>query len=140
MKKYVSCFLFFLVLTAGCLVSLFVLTIDPPRQRAAEVQMTESVEQPALAEGSGEEEMAHLVLNQEAVEPEPVKDSFCLVAEEGYLIVYDDSLATVNLFHPYAPFGFSAGGTGKAHGGDLVSHHGGNFQLSGILHQLRLAI
>lgn len=47
MKKYVSCFLFFLVLTAGCLVSLFVLTIDPPRQRAAEVQMTESVEQPA---------------------------------------------------------------------------------------------
>ena len=98
MKKYVSCFLFFLVLTAGCLVSLFVLTIDPPRQQAAEVQMTESVEQPALAEGSGEEEMAHLVLNQEAVEPEPVKDSFCLVAEEGYLIVYDDSLATVNLF------------------------------------------
>ena len=80
MKKYVSCFLFFLVLTAGCLVSLFVLTIDPPRQQAAEVQMTESVEQPALAEGSGEEEMAHLVLNQEAVEPEPVKDSFCLVA------------------------------------------------------------
>ena len=80
------------------LVSLFVLTIDPPRQQAAEVQMTESVEQPALAEGSGEEEMAHLVLNQEAVEPEPVKDSFCLVAEEGYLIVYDDSLATVNLF------------------------------------------
>ena len=58
MKKYVSCFLFFLVLTAGCLVSLFVLTIDPPRQQAAEVQMTESVEQPALAEGSGEEEMA----------------------------------------------------------------------------------
>ena len=53
MKKYVSCFLFFLVLTAGCLVSLFVLTIDPPRQQAAEVQMTESVEQPALAEGSG---------------------------------------------------------------------------------------
>ena len=52
MKKYVSCFLFFLVLTAGCLVSLFVLTIDPPRQQAAEVQMTESVEQPALAEGS----------------------------------------------------------------------------------------
>ena len=36
MKKYVSCFLFFLVLTAGCLVSLFVLTIDPPRQQAAE--------------------------------------------------------------------------------------------------------
>ena len=35
MKKYVSCFLFFLVLTAGCLVSLFVLTIDPPRQQAA---------------------------------------------------------------------------------------------------------
>ena len=59
--------------------SLFVLTIDPPRQQAAEVQMTESVEQPALAEGSGEEEMAHLVLNQEAVEPEPVKDSFCLL-------------------------------------------------------------
>ena len=66
MKKYVSCFLFFLVLTAGCLVSLFVLTIDPPRQQAAEVQMTESVEQPALAEGSGEEEMAHLVLNSGA--------------------------------------------------------------------------
>ena len=97
MKKYVSCYLFFMVLTAGCLVSLFVLTIRPQERQAAEVQMTESVEQPALAE-SGKEEPAHLVLNQEAVEPEPAKDSFCLVAEEGYLIVYDESQTTVNLF------------------------------------------
>ena len=121
MKNMYPAFFSFLVLTAGCLVSLFVLTIDPPRQQAAEVQMT-GIRGTAGSwrKAAEREEMAHLVLNQEAVEPEPVKDSFCLVAEEGYLIVYDDSLATVNLFTHMPLCGFSAGGTGKAHGGDLV--------------------
>ena len=110
MKKYVSCFLFFLVLTAGCLVSLFVLTIDPPRQQAAEVQMSRirgtagpggrqrrGGDGPPGAEPGGSGAGA-------------CKGQLLPGGGGGYLIVYDDSLATVNLFTTYAPFGFSAGG------------------------------
>lgn len=99
MKKYVSCFLFFLFLTAGCLVSLFLLTAGMETEEAREVQVTESVEQPAFAESEAESApMVHLVLNQEDVIPETLPENYCLVAEEGYLIVYDSGRETVNMF------------------------------------------
>lgn len=102
MKKYVSCFLFFLCLTTGCLVALFLLTVGEA-QEAREVQVTESVEQPAFAAKETKtpeatEEMAHVVLNQEEVVPTLSEDNYCLVAEAGYLIVYDSDRETVNMF------------------------------------------
>ena len=42
--------------------------------------------------------MVHIVLNQEEVSHTIVKENYCLVAEEGYLIVYDTDEKTVNLF------------------------------------------
>lgn len=96
MKKYVSGFLFFLCLTSGCLISLFLLTSGPEESEAQTVQATESVEQPAFAES--EETKVHLVLNQEKVIPARVEEKYCLVAEEGYLIVYDHENETVNMF------------------------------------------
>jgi len=39
-----------------------------------------------------------VVLNQEEVVPKVEEDNFCLVAEEGYLIVYDSDKETVNMF------------------------------------------
>lgn len=105
MKKYVSCFLFFLCLTGGCLITLFFMTISLETDEAQEVQVTESVEQPAFAERAAEpqaemetETMVHLVLNQESVLHETTGDKYCLVAEEGYLIIYDDTRETVNMF------------------------------------------
>jgi len=91
-------------------VSLFFLTIGTKTEEAREVQMTESVEQPAFAgretveqqaamDGGDEEEtQVHVVLNQEEVVPELPKESYCLVAEEGYLIVYDSEKETINMF------------------------------------------
>ena len=96
MKKYVSGFLFFLCLTSGCLISLFLLTSGPEESEAQTVQATESVEQPAFAES--EATKAHLVLNQEIVIPARMEEKYCLVAEEGYLIVYDHENETVNMF------------------------------------------
>lgn len=103
MKKYVSCFLFFLCLTTGCLVTLFFLTNTVETEEATQVQMTESVEQPVFAESQVETEAetenpVHVVLNQEEVVPKVEKDNYCLVAEEGYLIVYDSDKETVNMF------------------------------------------
>lgn len=101
MKKYMSCFLFFLCLTAGCLIALFFLTIGQDTEEAREVQVTESVELPIIAETMSETEpelLAHVVLNQEEVVPEPIDENYCLMAEEGYLIVYDSKADTVNLF------------------------------------------
>lgn len=96
MKKYVSGFLFFLCLTSGCLISLFLLTSGPEENEAKKVQATESVEQPAFAES--EETMTHLVLNQEKVIPARAEEKYCLVAEEGYLIVYDNENEMINMF------------------------------------------
>ncbi len=103
MKKYVSCFLFFLCLTTGCLVTLFFLTNTVETEEATQVQMTEAVEQPVFAESQAETEAetenpVHVVLNQEEVVPKVEEDNFCLVAEEGYLIVYDSDKETVNMF------------------------------------------
>ena len=39
MKKYVSCFLFFFLLTSASLITLFLMTVGEEAQRAEEVQM-----------------------------------------------------------------------------------------------------
>ncbi|MFR5244757.1 MAG: hypothetical protein ACLTFJ_08025 [Clostridium sp.] len=89
MKKYVSCFLFFFALTSASLITLFFMTAGEKAQRVEEVQMQESVEEPLFARETEEE--IHVVLNMEQVENETVEDEeqYFLVAEEGYLIVYD---------------------------------------------------
>lgn len=100
MKKYVSCFLFFFVLTSGCLLSLFFITAGMEAKDVTEVQVTESVEQPAFAKEDTKKEEAekvHVVLNQQNVVSKTVPDNFCLVSEEGYLIVYDREKKAVNL-------------------------------------------
>lgn len=99
MRKYVSGFLFFFCLTAGSLIALFLLTRDEARDEAQTVQATESLEQPAFAGSEPETEtMVHLVLNQDRVISETEDENYCLVAEEGYLIVYNRDRITVNLF------------------------------------------
>mgnify|MGYP000055496361 FL=1 len=98
MKKYVSCFLFFFLLTSASLITLFLMTVGEEAQRAEEVQMQESVEEPLFARETEEE--IHVVLNMEQVENETVEDEeqYFLVAEEGYLIVYDKGQETTELF------------------------------------------
>jgi len=98
MKKYVSCFLFFFALTSASLITLFFMTAGEKAQRVEEVQMQESVEEPLFARKTEEE--IHVVLNMEQVENETVEDEeqYFLVAEEGYLIVYDKGQETTELF------------------------------------------
>ena len=99
MKKYVSCFLFFFILTSASLITLFLMTAGEEAQRSEEVQVRESVQEPVFAKESAEE--IHVVLNQENVEHETVdgeKERYFLVAEEGYLIVYDKEQETTDLF------------------------------------------
>ena len=98
MKKYVSCFLFFFALTSASLITLFFMTAGEKAQRVEEVQMQESVEDPLFAEETEEE--IHVVLNMEQVENETLGDEeqYFLVAEEGYLIVYDKGQETTELF------------------------------------------
>ena len=98
MKKYISCFLFFFALTSASLITLFFMTAGEKAQRVEEVQMQESVEEPLFARETEEE--IHVVLNMEQVENETVEDEeqYFLVAEEGYLIVYDKGQETTELF------------------------------------------
>ena len=98
MKKYVSCFLFFFALTSASLITLFFMTAGEKAQRVVEVQMQESVEEPLFARETEEE--IHVVLNMEQVENETVEDEeqYFLVAEEGYLIVYDKGQEKTELF------------------------------------------
>ena len=99
MKKYVSCFLFFFLLTSASLITLFLMTVGEEAQRAEEVQMQESVEEPVFAKETKEE--IHVVLNMEQVENQTVaedEERYFLVAEEGYLIVYDKGQETTDLF------------------------------------------
>ena len=104
MKKHVSGFLFFFCLTMFCLVGLFWVTKNGVEDEVQQVQATETYEAPLFAghelvdESVPEETMLHVVLNQEEIRHEIVKEKYCLVAEEGYLIVYDSDLETVNLF------------------------------------------
>lgn len=98
MKKYVSCFLFFFALTSASLITLFFMTAGEKAHRVEEVQMQESVEEPLFARETEEE--IHVVLNMEQVENETVEDEeqYFLVAEEGYLIVYNKGQETTELF------------------------------------------
>ncbi len=104
MRKHVSGFLFFFCLTMFCLIGLFWITKGGEKEEIQQVQAIETYEPPLFAEEeyireSGQEEtLAHLVLNMEEVHHELVKENYCLVAEEGYLIVYDMDKETVNLF------------------------------------------
>lgn len=104
MRKYVSGFLFFFCLTMFCLISLFWLTKEGTQEEIQQVQATETYEPPLFAENeniveSGSDEtLMHIVLNQEEVCHKIVEEKYCLVAEEGYLIVYDSNKETVNLF------------------------------------------
>lgn len=93
MKRYVSCFLFFFCLTAGALLGLFFLTDEIEQENIRQVQAVESPEHAHFAE-----EKIHLVLNLENVTAKQESKQFCLVAEEGYLIVYDTGKETVKLF------------------------------------------
>ena len=96
MKKYVSGFLFFFCLTMLCLIGLYQITRPIQEDQAYQVQVYESIEQPYLAED--QDTMVHLVLNQESISHTVIKEKYCLVAEEGYLIVYDKELEMINLF------------------------------------------
>ena len=80
MKKYVSCFLFFFLLTSASLITLFLMTVGEEAQRAEEVQMQESVEEPVFAKETKEE--IHVVLNMEQVENQTVAED-----EERYFLV-----------------------------------------------------
>ena len=98
MKKYVSCFLFFSFLTSASLITLFLMTAGEEARGTEEVQMQQSVEEPVFAK---ETEEIHVVLNQEQVEHETMaedEERYFLVAEEGYLIVYDKGKETTDLF------------------------------------------
>ena len=98
MKKYVSCLLFFFFLTSASLITLFLMTAGEEARGTEEVQMQQSVEEPVFAK---ETEEIHVVLNQEQVEHETMaeeEERYFLVAEEGYLIVYDKGKETTDLF------------------------------------------
>lgn len=98
MKRYRSCFLFFLCLTGACLIVLFYMTASLDAPQSKEVQMPETFEEPILAQ-SEPESPAHIVLNQEKVKNETnLRQQYYLVAEEGYLIVYDSTKESVSLF------------------------------------------
>lgn len=114
MKRYVSGFLFFLCLTTASLLGLFYITKDWEPEEVKQVQAVETLEHPAFAENNAVEEKEaepniHLVLNQDHVVAKVVEKSYCLVAEDGYLIVYDKEDETVNLFThmPLAEFPIS---------------------------------
>ena len=100
MKKYVSCFLFFFLTDIRELDH--IVSHDgrgrKPRGRKRS-QMQESVEEPVFAKETKEE--IHVVLNMEQVENQTVaedEERYFLVAEEGYLIVYDKGQETTDLF------------------------------------------
>lgn len=140
MKKYVSCFLFFFFLTSASLITLFLMTAGEEARGTEEVQMQQSVEEPVFAK---ETEEIHVVLNQEQVEHETMaedEERYFLVAEEGYLIVYDKGKESHGSLYPHAACRISRGRTGTADDRDLVSDNGRNIQLSGILQQLILEI
>ena len=99
MKRYVSGFLFFFILTAGALLGLFYLTKGMESEGTREIQVVETIEHPAFAEEeTSMEPVIHVVLNQKQVTSNVSPDKFLLVAEEGYLIVYDKTEDSVNLF------------------------------------------
>lgn len=98
MKNYVSGFLFFFCLTAGALIGLFWVTGQAEQEETEQVQVMETVCDPIFADAVEETDpMVHIVLNQERVEARTEQKSYCLVAEDGYLIVYDKKDREVSL-------------------------------------------
>lgn len=98
MKKYVSGFLFFFCLTSGVLAALFWVTKQEESEETKQLQVAETVYDPAFADSGEETEpKVHIVLNQECVEARTEQKSYCLVAEDGYLIVYDKKARAVSL-------------------------------------------
>lgn len=98
MKNYVSGFLFFFCLTAGALIGLFWVTGQAEQEETEQVQVMETVCDPIFADAVEETDpMVHIVLNQERVEARVEQKSYCLVAEDGYLIVYDKKDREVSL-------------------------------------------
>lgn len=98
MKNYVSGFLFFFCLTAGALIGLFWVTGQAEQEETEQVQVMETVCDPIFADAVEETDpMVHIVLNQERVEARAEQKSYCLVAEDGYLIVYDKKDREVSL-------------------------------------------
>ena len=93
MKRYVMCFLFFFCLTAASLFGLLYITGEVEQENFRQVQAYEMPEHPDFAKGS-----IHLVLNQDHVTPDSRTDQFYLIAEEGYLIVYDSDHDEARLF------------------------------------------
>lgn len=104
MKKHVSGFLFFFCLTLFCLLGLFWITLGKVEEEVQQVQVSEAYEPPLFAEVidrrefETEEPRIHIVLNQEEVLHQVIQEKYCLVAEEGYLIVYNSEQETVDLF------------------------------------------
>ena len=107
MKRYVSGFLFFLCLTSCSLLGLFYVTKDWENEEVKQVQAVETLEHPDFAaknileDGTADvktETKIHVVLNQDHVVAKVAEKGYCLVAEEGYLIVYDKEDEAVNLF------------------------------------------
>lgn len=96
MKKYVSGFLFFFIITLGSLIGLFFITMDQTDDQTRQVQATEAVEQQILA-GETDSEPIHLVLNQHSVQAKVKQERYYLMAEEGYLIIYDQEQEKVEL-------------------------------------------
>ena len=89
MKKYVSCFLFFFFLTSASLITLFLMTAGEEARGTEEVQMQQSVEEPVFAKEK--EQVEHETMAED-------EERYFLVAEEGYLIVYDKGKETTDLF------------------------------------------
>ena len=95
MKKYLSGFLFFFLLTFGCLIGLFLLTLNQQDDQTQRVQATEAVEQTIFAEEDSEP--IHLVLNQHSVQSRMTDERYYLTMEEGYLLIYDQEDHKVDL-------------------------------------------
>lgn len=93
MKRYVLCFLFFFCLTTASLLGLLYITGEVEQENFRQVQAAEQPDHPDFAK-----ESIHLVLNQDPIAVGKESDQFCLVAEDGYLIIYDSENIASSLF------------------------------------------
>ena len=98
MRRYVSGFLFFFCLTVVSLLGLYCLTRDESYEREQEIEVVETIETPGFALEESQEQVMQVVLNPEQITVNTTNKSYCLVVEEGYLIVYDKKEKEVNLF------------------------------------------
>ncbi len=128
MKKYYICFFILAVLlTASALTGAYICWYQPKQANPvpSEILETEFVPED------------NAVINQEQVEKREEEGTYCLAAEDGFLLVFVDERSNVC---PYAAVGISGGRAGKADGGHLVSDHDGGPELSGIVYELKPAL